>query len=1148
MTRPRRTSPPSAPDRVPVTQPATVTCSNGHTGTIDLPAVIVAGGPEAVSPARCSVCNSPVVADAPLLIVYPEGLIGAVFVPCTGTPVGRDGEDGARLVRAAAAALGRPVCDETRALTSAPARLAGIVAGRIAECDAIAPGRVMLDSVAAERAADYRAWLSAIRADVGIAAVVDAVTEILSGDRWADVLAACRLTPRAGAAEAARVVDRTVEIAATGADAEVAAAIAQRAALITDWRAIGGDPAELLLGERHGLEHPISLGAQAQIDAYFSGRDDAIGDRIGRLRAALDARGSAREPSPAVTIAVLAALAAELHGRRGPGDLDEAITLLTAAVDLAMPIHGPDSRDVLRLEMDRAVVALDHPRQSVDTARADLGDIQRRVAAALDADDALQVTATLNLGTAWLEEGGTTDRGQAQEEGIAWLEQTLAATAVTPELEILASANLAAALRVRLTRRRDDGERADVLHRTAVRRARELHRPGYPERLVGALAAMANAALEAGGHDDAVQTSREALAIAAETMPELHPTRLRAEANGASILHTRANATRAADPTASDADLAQAVALTRATVAAMAATGHPMRRMVEANLAAILAEIDSSGAPLDAAEAAQRYAALLASLDPAADAEVLRTAAWNAGTLALGQGRTADACAAYRTAWDAARVLSDRALLAAAQQALQGWVSRVGRRLALTLTTADRPDYEEIFAALDASRARLVGGVTERARLALDDPALDEAARAEIARARSALDGQLRAERDTAATSDPVRRRRQAARLRAMIGDALVRIAPVGDGPPGAAPSIPVVHIATESLGTVAAIRFPDGTTAGFASARLREQDVAALLVADEWSFPEALADVLALAGPEVAEPLARELLSRGHGAAIVVPGGPAAAIAWNAAPLRNPDGRVAGALTDVLSIRLAPAARLLVESRAPDVPSHPYALADPSMDAARWELAAVARIAGRRPSVAEPGQAGAPWPQDADWLHLSSHGETVARDPLTARLLLPGGPMTLADLLSDHRFRPGTTVVAPACRSAQVDIGNLDEVLSIGHAFVAAGAETAIGGLWDLPDPATALIVARMYAHLEADRLWRRPDVALRSAQRWLRDQTAAALREEAAQARAGTTWLAPELAADLERYLVGDPARRPFAHPFDWAGLATISVRGGD
>ena len=580
----------------------------------------------------------------------------------------------------------------------------------------------------------------------------------------------------------------------------------------------------------------------------------------------------------------------------------------------------------------------------------------------------------------------------------------------------------------------------------------------------------------------------------------------------------------------------------------MAATAHPMRRMVEANLAAILAEVDSSGSPVDAAEAAQRYEALLASLDAATDAEILRTAAWNAGTLALGQGRTADACRAYRMAWDAAHVLADRALLAAAQQTLQGWVSRVGRRLAITLTTADRPDYAEIFAALDTSRARLVGGVTERARLALDDPALDEAARAEIAQARSALDGQLRAERVTAATSDPLRRRRQAARLRALIGDALERIAPVGGRPLGAAPSIPVVHLSTESLGTVAAIRFPDGATAGFASSRLREEDVAALLVADEWSFPAALADVLALAGPEVAEPLARELLSRGHGAAIVVPGGPAAAIAWNAAPLRDPDGRVAGALTDVLSIRLAPAARLLVESRAPDVPSHPYALADPSMDAARWELAAVARIAGRRPSVAEPGQAGAPWPQDADWLHLSSHGETVARDPLTARLLLPGGPMTLADLLSDHRFRPGTTVVAPACRSAQVDIGNLDEVLSIGHAFVAAGAETAIGGLWDLPDPATALIVARMYAHLEADRLWRRPDVALRSAQRWLRDQTAAALREEAAQARAGTTWLAPELAADLERYLVGDRVRRPFAHPFDWAGLATISVRGGD
>lgn len=429
--------------------------------------MILAAVPERVDPARCPVCDVPVDANAPLLIVYDDGLIGAVFVPRTGTPAERDGEDGARLVRAAAEALGRPVFDEARPLTSAPARLAGIVAGRIAECDAVAPARVLLNGVAAERTADYRAWLSAIRVDVGIAAIVDAVAEILSGDRWAEVLAACRGARRVGAAEAARVVDRTVEIAAAGADDEVAAAIGRRAALLTDWRAIGGDPAELVLDERHGLEHQVSLGVQAQIDAYFSGRDDAIGDRIARLRGALAADETSRAPSVPVTIALLAALSAQLHARRGPGDLDEALGLLASAIGLAQPIHGPDSRDVLRLEMDRAVVELDHPDRHIDAARVALGDIQRRAAVALDAGDALQCAATLNLATAWLEEGGTTDRGQAQEEGIAWLEQTLTAAGITPELEILASANLAAALRVRLTRRRDDERRADALHRTA---------------------------------------------------------------------------------------------------------------------------------------------------------------------------------------------------------------------------------------------------------------------------------------------------------------------------------------------------------------------------------------------------------------------------------------------------------------------------------------------------------------------------------------------------------------------------------------------------------------------------------------------------------------------------------------------------------
>ena len=675
------------------TQQAPVACPHGHRATLEVPAVVEAGAPRTsvnalTSRAPCDVCGTEITIDAPLLLVYAEGLIGAVFVPSTETPVDRDGEDGARLVRTASKILGRPAFDGARALTSAPARLADVVADRIVECDAIAPARVQLEGRPAQQVEDYRAWLTAIRADVGITAIVEAVTQVLVADRWADVLAACRTEPRVGTAVAARVVDRVVAIARTGGDDEVAVAVGRRSALLVDWRARGGDPADLLLTDRHGLTHPTSLGVQAQIDAYFAGRDDAIGVRVDRLRRALAACDeNPASPSAPATIALLAAASAELHSRHGPGDLDEALTMLDRAIALAGAPQGFESRDVLRLLADRAVVELDHPDHSVDDARTALGDIQRRAATTLDAGDPFQATTMLNLGTAWLEEGGTTDRGHAQEEGIAWLEQALAAPGITPELEILASANLAAALRVRLTRQPDDASRADALHRTAVALARGLHRPGEPERLVGSLAAMANAATEAGRLDEAVETSREALAIAARTMPETHPTRLRAEANCASILHTRANAFRRHDPSASDADLAESVALTRVTVAAMAATGHPMRSRTEANLAAVLAEPDSSGTLIDADEAASRYQTLLGGLDATADAEVLRTAAWNAGTLALGQGRTADARHAYRIAWDAAQTLADRALLAAAQQTLAGMGVAGGT------TTRDRPDH-----------------------------------------------------------------------------------------------------------------------------------------------------------------------------------------------------------------------------------------------------------------------------------------------------------------------------------------------------------------------------------------------------------------------------------------------------------------------
>jgi acetolactate synthase-1/2/3 large subunit len=96
-----------------------------------------------------------------------------------------------------------------------------------------------------------------------------------------------------------------------------------------------------------------------------------------------------------------------------------------------------------------------------------------------------------------------------------------------------------------------------------------------------------------------------------------------------------------------------------------------------------------------------------------------------------------------------------------------------------------------------------------------------------------------------------------------------------------------------------------------------------------------------------------------------------------------------------------------------------------------------------------------------------------------------------------------------------------------------AAGAETVIGGLWDFPDLATALIVARMYAHLGEDQLWQRPEVALRSAQRWLRDHTREALRRGVGDVHDEATWIAPELAALLALRLAEPGPERPFADP---------------
>ncbi|MCS7290913.1 MAG: CHAT domain-containing protein [Roseiflexus sp.] len=133
--------------------------------------------------------------------------------------------------------------------------------------------------------------------------------------------------------------------------------------------------------------------------------------------------------------------------------------------------------------------------------------------------------------------------------------------------------------------------------------------------------------------------------------------------------------------------------------------------------------------------------------------------------------------------------------------------------------------------------------------------------------------------------------------------------------------------------------------------------------------------------------------------------------------------------------------------------------------------------------------------------LHLSCHGVFRADDPLESGLLLYNAAgqeerLTLRDLLDMEQttLRHTRLATLSACQTAITDFRNLpEESIGLPAGFLQAGVPGVIGTLWSVDDAATALLVTRIYEYMQQEGL---PAArAVRRAQRWLRDVTAAEL-----------------------------------------------------
>jgi CHAT domain-containing protein len=189
-----------------------------------------------------------------------------------------------------------------------------------------------------------------------------------------------------------------------------------------------------------------------------------------------------------------------------------------------------------------------------------------------------------------------------------------------------------------------------------------------------------------------------------------------------------------------------------------------------------------------------------------------------------------------------------------------------------------------------------------------------------------------------------------------------------------------------------------------------------------------------------------------------------------------------------------------------------------------------------------------------AHLLHFACHGVYDLANPLESPLLLANGEtLTLGAMLEQLNLPHAQLVVLSACETALVNPAEqADEHFGLALGPLYAGAPTVWGTLWAVSDVATGLLMGKAY-ELLGEGISKA--AALREAQLWLRDLTAAEVRAILAAQAAGQPTQAVALAEvarmalaqllpEQRRFAVMDAAERPFAHPYFWAAFQCVGV----
>ncbi|HET8773528.1 MAG TPA: CHAT domain-containing protein [Thermoanaerobaculia bacterium] len=130
--------------------------------------------------------------------------------------------------------------------------------------------------------------------------------------------------------------------------------------------------------------------------------------------------------------------------------------------------------------------------------------------------------------------------------------------------------------------------------------------------------------------------------------------------------------------------------------------------------------------------------------------------------------------------------------------------------------------------------------------------------------------------------------------------------------------------------------------------------------------------------------------------------------------------------------------------------------------------------------------------------IHYAGHApERGSTHSSTAR----AGAILDAGALSRMRLPHARLVVLAGCSTDHTPIHRVEGIPSISRAFLAAGARTVVGTLWDIDDAASMRLFSKFHEHVRSERV---PSAALRAAQRELMSDPDGTLRHPATWAAA--------------------------------------------